>query len=52
MPVASKLVTPAPSLPCDGINIPPSSLSQTHLYYRQLAQYLIVKMLAAILKIV
>jgi hypothetical protein len=52
MPVASKPVTPAPSLPCDGMNTPPGSPSQTHPHYRQLAQHLIVKMLAAILKIV
>ena len=37
---------------CNGINTPPGSLSQTYLHYRQLAQYLIVKMLIAILKIV
>jgi len=52
MPVIFKPVTPAPLLPYNGINIPPSSLSKTYLHYRQLAQYLIVKMLAAVLKIV
>ena len=52
MPVISKPVTPAPSLLYNGINIPPSSLSKTYLYYGQLGQHLIVKMLIAVLKIV
>ena len=52
MPVTSKPVTPAPLLLYNGTNIPPSSLSQTHLYYSQLAQHLIIEMLAAVLKIV
>ena len=52
MPVASKPVTLAPLLPYNSINTPPSSLSQTHLYYRQLAQHLIVEILIAVLKIV
>jgi len=51
MPVASNPVTPAP-LPCNSINTPPSSPSQTHLYYGQSAQHLIVEKLAALLKIV
>ena len=52
MLVVSKPVTPAPLLPYDGMNTPPSSLSQTHLYYGQLAQNLIIKIFVAILKIV
>ena len=52
MPVVSKPITPVPSLPYNGINIPPGSLSQMYLYYGQSAQNLIIKMLVAVLKIV
>ena len=52
MLVISKPITPAPLLSYNSINTPPNSLSQTHLYYRQLVQHLIVKMLIAVLKIV
>jgi len=52
MLVAPKPITPSPLLPCNSINTPPGSLSQTHPYYGQLAQDLIVKMLIAVLKIV
>jgi len=52
MPVTSKPVTLAPLLPYNSINTPPSSPSQTYLYYGQSAQHFIVKMLAVMLKIV
>ena len=52
MLVISKPVTLVPLLPCDGINIPPSSLSKTYLYHGQSAQYFIVEILIAVLKIV
>jgi len=52
MPVASKPVTPALLLPCDGTNTPPSSPSQTRLYYKQSAQHFTIKMLRVVLKIV
>jgi len=52
MPVISKPITLAPLLPCNSINTPPNSPSQTYLHYRQLIQHLIVKILTAILKII
>jgi len=51
MLVVFKPVMPAPLLPYNSINTPPSSLSQTHLHYKQSAQH-IIEMLIAVLKIV
>jgi len=52
MPVIPKPVILAPLLAYNSINTPPYSLSQTHPHYKQLAQYLTIKMLIAALKIV